>query len=132
MPLLNAGVEVPLGNRWSVAGDYYFPWIWPTQKNKNCFELLGWSVEGRYWFGRDRQPQDRLKGHSVGVYMAGGYYDFEKNYRGMQGEFVSPGVDYTYSMAVGKTKRGTCNPERGRAARTLQGGHERCAFELLS
>ena len=62
-------------------------------------------MEGRYWFGRDRQPQDRLKGHSVGVYMAGGYYDFEKNYRGMQGEFLSPGLDYTYSMAVGKAKR---------------------------
>ena len=24
------------------------------------------SVEGRYWFGKDRSPQDRLKGHSVG------------------------------------------------------------------
>jgi hypothetical protein len=105
VPLLNAGVEVPLGNNWSVAADYYYPWIWPSQKNKNCFELLGWSMEGRYWFGRDRQPQDRLKGHSVGVYMAGGYYDFEKNYRGMQGEFLSPGLDYTYSMAVGKAKR---------------------------
>jgi len=105
VPLLNAGVEVPLGNNWSVAADYYYPWIWPNQKNKNCFELLGWSMEGRYWFGRDRQSQDRLKGHSVGVYMAGGYYDFEKNYRGMQGEFLSPGLDYTYSMAVGKAKR---------------------------
>ena len=105
VPFLNAGAEVPLGNSWSVSGDYYYPWIWPGKKNKNCFELLGWSVEGRYWFGRDRQPQDRLKGHSVGVYMAAGYYDFEKNYRGMQGEFVSPGVDYTYSMAVGKAKR---------------------------
>ena len=105
VPFLDAGVEVPLGNSWSVSGDYYYPWIWPGKKNKNCFELLGWSVEGRYWFGRDRQPQDRLKGHSVGVYMAAGYYDFEKNYRGMQGEFLSPGVDYTYSMAVGKAKR---------------------------
>ena len=105
VPLLNAGVEVPIGNNWSVAADYYYPWIWPTQKNKNCFELLGWSMEGRYWFGRDRQPSDRLKGHSVGVYMAGGYYDFEKNYRGMQGEFLSPGLDYTYSMAIGKAKR---------------------------
>ena len=105
VPLLNAGVEIPLGNRWSVAADYYYPWIWPSQKNKNCFELLGWSVEGRYWFGKGRQASDRLKGHSVGVYMAAGYYDFERNFRGMQGEFVSPGVDYTYSMAVGKAKR---------------------------
>lgn len=104
VPALNVGVEVPLGNRWSVAADYYYPWLWPSQKNKNCFEFLGWSLEGRYWFGRNRQPQDRLKGHSLGVYMAAGYYDFEKNYRGMQGEFLSPGLDYTYSMAVGRKK----------------------------
>ena len=105
VPILNVGAELPLGNRWSVAADYYFPWIWTSQKNRNCFELLGWSVEGRYWFGKGRQASDRLKGHSVGVYMAAGYYDFERNFRGMQGEFVSPGVDYTYSMAVGKAKR---------------------------
>ena len=104
VPALNLGAELPLGNNWSVAADYYFPWFWPSQKNKNCFELLGWSVEGRYWFGRDRKPQDRLKGHSVGVYVAGGYFDFERNYRGMQGEFVSPGLDYTYSMAIGRKK----------------------------
>ena len=36
--------------------------------------------------------------------MAAGYYDFEKNYRGMQGEFASTGLDYTYSMAVGRKK----------------------------
>lgn len=104
VPALNVGVEVPLGNHWSVAADYYYPWLWPSQKNKNCFEFLGWSLEGRYWFGRNRQPQDRLRGHSLGVYMAGGYYDFEKNYRGMQGEFLSPGLDYTYSMAIGRKK----------------------------
>ena len=104
VPALNVGAELPLGNNWSVAADYYFPWIWPNKKNENCFEFLGWSAEGRYWFGRNRKPQDRLKGHSVGVYFAGGYYDFERSYRGMQGEFISPGLDYTYSMAIGRRK----------------------------
>lgn len=104
VPGLNFGAELPLGNNWSVAADYYYPWFWPSKKNKDCFELLGWSVEGRYWFGQDRRPQDRLKGHSVGLSVAGGYYDFEKNYRGMQGEFVTPSLDYTYSMAIGRQK----------------------------
>lgn len=105
VPALNVGVEVPVGNRWSVSADYYYPWIWPHEKNRNCFEFLGWSAEGRYWFGRDRNPYERLTGHSMGVYAAAGYFDFEKNYRGMQGEFISPGIDYTYSMAVGRQKR---------------------------
>ena len=104
VPALNVGAELPLGNNWSVSADYYFPWFWPSQKNKNCFEFLGASIEARYWFGRDRKPQDRLKGHSIGAYFAGGYYDFERNYRGMQGEFLSPGIDYTYSMAIGRQK----------------------------
>ena len=105
VPALNVGAEVPIGNRWSMAADYYYPWIWPAEDNKNCFELLGWSLEGRYWFGKDRQPQDRLKGHSLGVYFAGGYYDLESNFRGMQGAFISPGLDYTYSMGIGRNKR---------------------------
>lgn len=105
VPGLNFGAELPLGNNWSVAADYYYPWFWPSKKNKNCFELLGWSVEGRYWFGKDRTLQERLRGHSVGLNVACGYYDFEKDYRGIQGEFVSPGLDYTYSMAIGQKKR---------------------------
>ena len=105
VPGLNFGADVPIGNHWSVGGDYYYPWIWPGKSNKNCFELLGWSLEGRYWFGRDRKPQDRLKGHSLGLYAAGGYYDFERNFKGLQGEFVSTGLDYTYALAVGKRRR---------------------------
>ena len=105
VPALNIGAEVPLGERWSVSADYYYPWIWPSKMNRNCFELLGWSVEGRYWFGRDRQPQQRLRGHSVGLYAAAGYYDFERNYQGQQGEFVSTGLDYTYAMGIGRRKR---------------------------
>lgn len=105
VPALNIGAEVPLGNRWSVSADYYFPWIWPSPKNKDCFELLGWSVEGRYWFGKGRTAADRLQGHSLALYGAGGYYDFERNYEGQQGEFVSAGLDYTYAMPIGRKKR---------------------------
>ena len=105
VPGLNIGAELPLGNSWSLSADYYYPWIWPGPKNKNCFELLGWSVEGRYWFGKDRQSGDRLLGHSMGLYGAAGYYDFERNYKGQQGEFVSAGLDYTYSLPVGRRKR---------------------------
>lgn len=105
VPLLNIGAEIPLGNRWSLGADYYFPWIWPSEKNKDCFELLGWSVEGRYWFGRNRTSAQRLQGHSLALYGAGGYYDFERNYKGQQGEFVSAGLDYTYAMPVGRAKR---------------------------
>ena len=105
VPALNIGVEVPIGTHWSVGADYYFPWIWPKRDNKNCFELLAWGIEGRYWFGRNRTVFDRLQGHSVGVYGYMGYYDFERNYHGHQGEFMNVGVDYTYAMAVGKRKQ---------------------------
>ncbi len=105
VPALNVGVEVPIGKNWSVAADYYFPWVWPKRDNKNCFELLSWGIEGRYWFGRNRTVFDRLQGHSVGVYGYMGYYDFERNYHGHQGEFMNVGIDYTYAMAVGKKKQ---------------------------
>ena len=104
VPALNIGVEVPIGTHWSVAADYYYPWVWPKRDNKDCFELLAWGIEGRYWFGRNRTLFDRLQGHSIGLYGYMGYYDFERNYHGHQGEFVNVGIDYTYAMAVGKKK----------------------------
>lgn len=105
VPGLNFAAEMPVGDRWSVGADYYFPWFWPKKDNRNCFELLGWSVEGRYWFGKDRRPENRLRGHSLGVYASAGYYDFERNFKGQQGEYIGTGVDYTYAMPIGRKKR---------------------------
>lgn len=105
VPALNFGVEVPIGNHWSVGADYYYPWIWPKKDNRDCFEFLAWGLEGRYWFGRNRNEFNRLQGHSVAAYCYGGYYDFERNYNGYQGEYANIGVDYTYAMPVGKKKR---------------------------
>ena len=36
VPALNVGVEVPIGTNWSVAADYYFPWVWPKRETVHC------------------------------------------------------------------------------------------------
>ena len=104
IPAMNIGAELPIGTHWSIGADYYFPWAWPKKENKNCFEILAWGIEARYWFGRNRTVFDRLQGHSLGLYGYMGYYDFEYNYQGYQGEYANIGLDYTYAMAVGKKK----------------------------
>lgn len=107
LPLLNVGVEVPVGKHWSVGADYYYPWVWPKSNNKNCFELIFVSAEARYWFNaRDSRVPGRnfLKGHSVAAYGAWGYYDFEHNWKGHQGHGWSAGLDYVYALPVAKGK----------------------------
>ncbi|MBE6210376.1 MAG: DUF3575 domain-containing protein [Rikenellaceae bacterium] len=104
VPALNIGLEVPIGTNWSVGAEYYYPWIWPSPENRNCFELLAWNIEGRYWFGRERTIADRLQGHAIGLYAGGGYYDVQHNFKGHQGEFADVGIDYTYALPVAKGK----------------------------
>lgn len=111
LPLLNAGVEVTIGNRWSVGFDWYYPWLWrewhKSTKMERCFELLLGGAEARYWLGSRHTPGEdnwkyRLTGHSVGAYVYGGYFDIGKNFEGRQGEFFNIGLDYLYSINVGK------------------------------
>lgn len=109
LPLLNFGVEVPIGNRWTVGADYYYPWAFRKRDHKNCFQILFWSAEGRYWFGKNHLPGEenwkhRLTGHSVGVYAGWGYYDFEHNYSGHQGDVYSFGVDYLYAVPIARNR----------------------------
>lgn len=105
LPASNIGVEVPIGNRWSVAADWYSPWIFRDQKHEWAAQLQFANFEGRYWFGKKHEPgqdnrQHRLTGHSVGMYVYGGKYDFERNWSGHQGEFFSVGVDYLYAIPI--------------------------------
>ena len=103
-PISNVGVEYCINNNWSIGADWYFPWIFRNADHKNCFQILGGGLEGRYWFGKERTEQDRLEGHSVGLNASLGYYDFERNFAGKQGEFINVGVDYLYSLPVCKDK----------------------------
>ena len=104
VPLQNLGVEVPIGNRWSVAADYYFPWFFREESHERCFQVLAWNLEGRYWFGKERKVEDRLEGHSVGLFAMGGYYDLQKDYKGYQGTAYNVGVDYMYALPIFKDR----------------------------
>ena len=104
VPGLNVGAVLPLGNKFSFAADYYYPWF-ESKKNRHCLQLLGVSAEFRYWFGRERSYDRRLRGHSLAVYGSAGYYDLEYNFEGTQGEYVNTGLDYTYALGLGKKKR---------------------------
>lgn len=104
LPLGNVGVEVPIGTRWSVGADFYYPWFKRKSNHKDCVQALMWNLEGRYWFGKDRKDEDILEGHSVGFNTMVGYYDLEKNYEGYQGDFVNFSLDYTYGLPFCKDK----------------------------
>lgn len=100
LPLSNIGVEVPISDRISAGFDWYFPWIFRNPDNRHCFQLLGGSLEGRYWLGNARTEDDKMEGHSVGLNVGAGYYDFELDFSGKQGEFATVGVDYLYSLPI--------------------------------
>ena len=114
VPFTNVGVEIPLEEHWSIGADWYSPWIWrknhkfPSLKHSSDIDSRGWAfqlqaadVEMRYWFTNKKiQPEQRLLGHSIGIYAAAGHYDFERNWHGHQGEFWNVGVDYLFARPV--------------------------------
>ena len=92
----NVEIEVPVGKRWSVNGEYAFPW-WQFDRGKYCMQVLMGGLEGRYWLGSRKSREDRevLTGHFLGLYAGGGKYDLQWGEKGYQGEFfIAAGVSY--------------------------------------
>lgn len=95
----NFEIEVPLGDRWSVQGEYMFPW-WVSKDDTRALQILSGGVEGRYWFGH-RNRMERLAGHFLGLYAGGGMYDVEYRGAGYQGEFyIASGISYGYGLRL--------------------------------
>ena len=98
---LNIEIEAPLGKRWSIAGEYIFPW-WLWEDKQYCLQVLSGNLEGRYWLG-DRREKQPLTGAFVGLYAGGGYYDIEWGDKGYQGEFfIATGLSGGYSHSISK------------------------------
>lgn len=97
----NIEIEVPLGRRWSVNGEYIFPW-WILTDNQYCLEILSGGIEGRCWLG-NRKKRPVLTGHFLGLYAGGGMYDLQWRKEGYQGEFfIASGLSYGYSHRIGR------------------------------
>ena len=102
--LLNIEVEVPIGQRFSVAGEWIFPW-WLFDNKQHCLQMLSGNIEGKYWFG-NREKREVMTGWHAGLYAGGGYYDLEWNKVGFQGEFfIAAGISGGYAHRIGKNLR---------------------------
>lgn len=100
----NVEIEVPVGKRWSVNGEYVFPW-WQFDSGKYCMQVLMGGLEGRYWLGSRKSREDRevLTGHFLGLYAGGGKYDLQWGEKGYQGEFfIAAGVSYGWATRIAR------------------------------
>ena len=100
----NIELEVPIGKRWSLNGEYMFPW-WLINDDRYCLQVLMGGLEVRYRPGR-RSGRDVLTGHFLGLYAGGGKYDLQWDKNGYQGEFfIAAGVSYGYAHSIARNLR---------------------------
>lgn len=100
---LNVELEVPMGKRWSVAGEWMFPW-WQSDKSDLTMQLLAGHGEIRYWLG-DRAKRDVMTGWHLGLYGGGGKFDFQVfNDDGSQGDFFDAGLSLGYAHRIGRSR----------------------------
>lgn len=97
----NIEMELPLGKKWSINGEYTFPW-WLSNDNSKAMQLLSGGLEGRFWLG-NREKHDILCGHFFGLYAGGGIYDFRNNGKGYQGDFYLAGISYGYGLKLNRS-----------------------------
>lgn len=100
----NIEIEVPIGKRWSVNGEYMCPW-WLFDNNKYSLQILMGGLEGRYWLGskENRINREVLTGHFLGLYAGGGKYDLQRKENGYQGEFfIAAGISYGWATRIAR------------------------------
>lgn len=99
---LNIGLEVAIGERFSVAAEWLSPW-WSSYDKQLYFQLMNGNLEGRYWFG-ERADRLDLTGWFSGISVGGGIYDILLNrVNGVQGEFQSYSVVGGYAHPINKS-----------------------------
>ena len=97
----NIGIELPLGENWSVSTDWMYAW-WRNNNRHNYWRIYGGELEARRWFGKEGRRA--LTGHHLGVYGQMLTYDFEHGGKGYLGDRWSyaAGLAYGYSMPIAR------------------------------
>ena len=99
---VNLGVEVPLGENFSVNAHFTFPW-WTAGPygNKYALQLLDAEGELRWWFAKG---EERFEGHYVALQGSGGKFDLQwgRDIGCYQCYNWGVGLSYGYAMSLGK------------------------------
>lgn len=110
LTMLNYAIEVPLGDRFSIVWEHYFPW-WVMRNNRICVEYLTLGGEARWWFAPQPRPatarrveRDRLVGHYLGAYGFWGKADLQWDRIGCYQCYPvwSAGLTYGFVFPVSK------------------------------
>ena len=98
---VNLGVEVPLGENFSVNAHFTFPW-WTAGPygNKYALQLLDAEGELRWWFAKG---EERFEGHYLALQGSGGKFDLQwgRDIGCYQCYNWGVGLSYGYSMSLG-------------------------------
>lgn len=95
MPSLE--VEYRFNEHWSAAVEGNMAW-WHNNGKHKYYQLATIIPEARYWF----KPQGKRRGHYLGLFGGGGWYDLENGGRGYKGEGGMVGLSYGYMFPIGK------------------------------
>ncbi len=102
---LNIGVEVPIGEHFSVGAYYLNPWwAWGPNDKKYAFQIQELGFEGR-WYPSLIEDR-RLTGWYAGLYAKSAQYDFQNDKKYCyQGEYWSVGATAGYVFHIKKYMR---------------------------
>ena len=95
MPSLE--IEYRFNERWSAAVEGNMAW-WHNDGKHKYYQLATIIPEARYWF----KPQGSRRGHYVGLFGGGGWYDLENGNTGYRGTGGMVGASYGYMFPIGK------------------------------
>ncbi|MFI3262158.1 MAG: DUF3575 domain-containing protein [Rikenellaceae bacterium] len=102
--VLNIEIELPIKDKWSISGEYIFPW-WQIEPSDFTMQIQAGQLGVNYWLG-NRQDKEVLTGWHVGVFGGIGKYDIQLfDTDGEQGNFYSTGVCAGYSHKISKLFR---------------------------
>lgn len=104
LPLLNAGLEVPLPGYFSISGDFYFPWLGYDSANSYCLQVALADLQVHWWLNplnSEGQRANTMTRWAVSLGTCMGKYDLERNMKGFQGEIICLYLDcgYTFRLA---------------------------------
>lgn len=108
---VSVGYQIPIGRHWSIYSNYLITLPWRAwNNNADAAELMHWDLHARWYPGgsftrpfRQKENRQVLDGWYVYAGAGMGYYDFERDAKGYQGEELLGTIGLGYSIPLGKS-----------------------------